>query len=116
MSDPELYFDLHVFCCVMKRPENHPRGCCAQHGAENLHKYMAAKAKELGLPPEKVRINRSWCLDRCELGPVMVVYPQGIWYRYKTEEDIDEILQSHLIEGGRAERLILKIEDGPKAA
>jgi len=70
---------------------------------------MKARAKELGL--EKVRINASGCLDRCELGPTMVIYPEGIWYRYETRADVDEILQIHLLGNGRVERLMLSAAD-----
>ncbi len=70
---------------------------------------MKARAKELGL--EKVRINASGCLDRCELGPTMVIYPEGIWYRYETREDVDEILHVHLLGNGRVERLMLSATD-----
>ena len=73
---------------------------------------MKARAKELGL--EKVRINSSGCLDRCELGPTMVIYPEGIWYRCQTREDVDEILEVHLLGKGRVERLMLDV--GEKAA
>ncbi len=72
---------------------------------------MKARAKELGL--EKVRINSSGCLDRCELGPTMVIYPEGIWYRYQTREDVDEILKVHVLGRGRVERLMLRVSDGP---
>jgi (2Fe-2S) ferredoxin len=111
-EDPPLYYETHVFACINERPEGHPRGCCKDRGAVRLRNYMKARAKELGIPG--VRINQSGCLDRCELGPVMVIYPEGVWYRYDTAEDVDEILQKHLIEGGRVERLLLKPEDGPK--
>jgi (2Fe-2S) ferredoxin len=68
---------------------------------------MKAKAKELGLEP-KIRINSAGCLERCELGPTMVIYPEGIWYTFQTKEDIDEILQTHVVGGGRVERLMLQ--------
>lgn len=71
---------------------------------------MKARAKELGL--SDVRINSAGCLDRCELGPTMVIYPEGVWYGYRTPEDVDEILRTHLIEGGRVERLMLRPENG----
>jgi (2Fe-2S) ferredoxin len=58
-----------------------------------------------------VRINQSGCLDRCELGPTMVIYPEGIWYSYHSIEDAEEILQRHLIKGERVERLMLQPED-----
>lgn len=68
-----------------------------------------AKAMDLG----RVRINAAGCLDRCELGPAVVVYPDGIWYRYEDEADVDEILESHLKKGVVVERLKLNAEDGP---
>ncbi len=69
---------------------------------------MKNRAKELGLA--RVRINVAGCLDRCELGPTMVIYPEGVWYTYRTKADVDEILRAHLIEGGRVERLLLRPE------
>lgn len=110
-ADPPLYYEAHVFCCTNERPVGHKRGSCKARGSEPLRNYMKARAKELGL--KSTRINAAGCLDRCELGPTMVIYPEGVWYGYKTREDIDEILQKHLIEGGRVERLMLRPEDGP---
>jgi (2Fe-2S) ferredoxin len=104
-SDPALFYDAHVFCCTNTRPPGHKRGSCSQRGSEKLRDYMKARAKELGVG--NTRINSAGCLDRCELGPVMVIYPEGVWYTYRTPADVDEILQTHLIEGGRVERLML---------
>ena len=104
-GDLPLYYERHVFCCINLRPDGHPRGCCRAKGSQRLRNYMKMRAKELGL--YKVRINASGCLDRCELGPTMVIYPEGVWYTYRTPEDVDEILRTHLIEGGRVERLRL---------
>jgi len=70
---------------------------------------MKARAKELGL--DNLRINQSGCLDRCELGPTLVIYPEGIWYSFHTIEDAEEIIQRHLIKGERVERLMLQPED-----
>jgi (2Fe-2S) ferredoxin len=67
---------------------------------------MREKAKALGI--ENIRVNASGCLDRCELGPNMVIYPEGVWYHYESTEDVDEILQKHLLEGARVERLMLQ--------
>ena len=75
---------------------------------------MKARGKELGL--SDVRINIAGCLDRCELGPTMVIYPEGVWYAYRTIEDVEEILQTHLIQGGRVERLMVAPEDDPPRA
>ena len=109
--DPPLFYSRHVFCCTNVRPAGHPRGCCAGKGAEKLRNYMKARAKELGL--EGVRINAAGCLDRCELGPTMVIYPEGVWYHYQTTEDLDEILETHVVKGGRVERLMLIPEQRP---
>jgi (2Fe-2S) ferredoxin len=108
-TDPAPYYEAHVFCCTNRRAAGHPRGCCAERGAEDLRDYMKGRAKELGL--KKVRINNSGCLDRCELGPTLVVYPEGVWYSVATKEDIDEVLKTHMVEGGRVERLMLKTAD-----
>jgi (2Fe-2S) ferredoxin len=105
VKDPPLFYRAHVFCCTNERPEGHPRGCCKRKGSERLRDYMKARAKELGL--NDVRINTSGCLDRCELGPSVVIYPEGIWYSVHTREDVDEILTTHLIGGGRVERLMM---------
>ena len=104
-SDPPLFYRAHVFFCVNERPEGHPKGCCKHKGSERLRNYMKARAKELGL--SDVRINTSGCLDRCELGPSVVIYPEGVWYTVRALEDVDEILQVHLIGGGRVERLMM---------
>lgn len=98
-----LFYRCHVFCCTNERPAGHPRGSCARKGAEKLRNYMKARAKELGL--DEVRINNAGCLDRCEHGPSMVIYPEGVWYQIETFADIDEILATHVIGGGRVTRL-----------
>ena len=104
-TDPAPYYEAHVFCCTNRRPAGHPRGCCADKGSEALRDHMKDRAKELGL--KKVRVNIAGCLDRCELGPTMVIYPEGVWYSVSTKEEVDEVLQKHLVEGGRVERLML---------
>ena len=105
-ADLPLFYSRHIFCCTNVRPEGHPRGCCSAGGSEKLRAYMREKARALGI--ENIRVNASGCLDRCELGPNMVIYPEGVWYHYESTEDVDEILQKHLIEGGRVERLMLQ--------
>jgi (2Fe-2S) ferredoxin len=105
-DDPPLYYACHVFCCVNERTEGHPRGSCRARGAEPLRDYMKKRAKELKL--KGVRINQSGCLDRCELGPALVIYPEGVWYHYDTQEDVDEILERHVMKGERVERLLLQ--------
>ncbi len=113
-DDPPLYYRRHVFCCTNQRPAGHPRGCCQDKGATRLRNYLKARAKELGL--SDVRINVSGCLDRCELGPTMVIYPEAVWYSYRTLEEAEEILQTHILGGGRVERLMLRPGDAEPPA
>ena len=108
-ADPPPYFRAHVFVCCNRRPDGHKRGSCAARGSEKLRDYMKVRAKELGL--EGVRINQSGCLDRCEFGPTLVIYPEGVWYRPETPADVDEILAAHLQAGGRVKRLMLTEKD-----
>jgi len=110
--DPAPFYRQHVFCCTNVRPPGHPRGCCSEKGSEALRNYMKTRARELGI--KDTRINAAGCLDRCELGPTMVIYPEGVWYTYRTETDLDEILNTHLIQGGRVERLMLLPEQRPE--
>jgi (2Fe-2S) ferredoxin len=98
-------FDFHIFCCTNRRPESEPRGCCASKGSESLRDYMKTRVKELKI--RKTRINQAGCLDRCELGPCIVVYPEGVWYKPTSTQDIDEIIESHLQQGKIVERLKL---------
>lgn len=99
------YYKAHVFCCTNERPPGHERGCCKGKGAEKLRNYMKSRVKEEGIAD--ARVNVSGCLDRCELGPVMVIYPEGTWYTYATTADIDEIIERHLKRGEKVERLLL---------
>jgi (2Fe-2S) ferredoxin len=104
-SDPPLFYRTHVFCCTNTRPPGHPKGCCSEKGSEKLRNYMKVRVKELGLAD--ARINAAGCLDRCSHGPTMVIYPEGVWYHYESTADVDEILETHLVKGGRVSRLML---------
>jgi (2Fe-2S) ferredoxin len=106
MSDDKPFYEHHVFFCMNVREGADARPSCGKHGAEQAQKHAKKRIKELGLNGEgKVRINQSGCLDRCEEGPVVVVYPQGTWYTYVDTSDIDEIIDSHLVKGETVERL-----------
>ncbi len=104
-GDPPLHFDAHLFVCTNRRPDGHKRGSCAARGSERLRDYMKARAKELGIA--NLRVNTAGCLDRCELGPCVVIYPEGVWYRIDSPADVDAVLQEHVIQGGRATALML---------
>lgn len=101
----ESYYRFHVFCCTNRREAGHRRGCCAEKNAEVLREYMKRRVKELGLP--SVRVNMAGCLDRCEEGPVMVIYPQGVWYRCANKEDVDRVIAEHLQQGRVVDALAL---------
>jgi (2Fe-2S) ferredoxin len=108
-GDPPPYYEAHVFVCCNRRPEGHRRGSCAARGSEGLRDYMKARAKELGL--KGVRVNMAGCLDRCEFGPTMVIYPEGVWYRVRSREDVDAVLEGHLVRGERVPALMLTERD-----
>lgn len=101
------FFDRHVFCCTNQRPEGHEKGCCADKKSIQLRAYMKKKTKEM-IPEKNIRINASGCLDQCEYGPTMVVYPDNVWYSYQSEEDIDLIIKEHLINDSIVEKLLIK--------
>lgn len=104
MSDQPFYKH-HVFFCINQR-EPGGRECCADKGAAAAQKHAKKRIKELGLArPGEVRINQAGCLERCEEGPVIVIYPQGTWYTYVDNDDIDEIIDSHVVGGKIVERL-----------
>ncbi|WGG50760.1 (2Fe-2S) ferredoxin domain-containing protein [Rugamonas sp. DEMB1] len=100
------YFQRHVFFCMNQRDDG--RNCCGEHGAEVAQKHAKKRCKELDINgPGKVRINQAGCLDRCDDGPVLVVYPEGVWYTYVDTSDIDEMVDSHLLKGVVVDRLKL---------
>ena len=103
MSDTSFY-QHHVFFCINARDDG--RACCADRGAKEAQEYAKKRMKQLNLNGQgKVRINKAGCLDRCEEGPVLVIYPQGTWYTYVDKEDIDEIIDTHLVGGQIVDRL-----------
>lgn len=98
------YFEKHVFFCTNRRDDGGP--CCANHDAQGMRDYAKDRIKALGLSGAgKIRINSAGCLDRCGEGPVLVVYPEGVWYTYVDKIDIDEIIELHLVGGEVVERL-----------
>lgn len=98
------FYKHHVFFCVNQREEGET--CCANCGAQKLRDYAKQRLKDLNLHGKgMMRINTAGCLDRCEEGPVLVVYPDETWYTYIDEEDIDEIIEEHLLNGRVVERL-----------
>ena len=98
------YFKHHVFFCCNQRAEG--EGCCNDLGATAAQTYAKDRIAQLGLKGKgKIRINKAGCLDRCDDGPVLVVYPDNVWYTYIDKDDIEEIIQEHLVNGRVVERL-----------
>ncbi|GIK86050.1 MAG: ferredoxin [Betaproteobacteria bacterium] len=98
------YYQRHVFFCCNQREA--PEKCCNEFGASELQKYAKERVKALGLAGRgRVRMNKAGCLDRCEEGPVLVVYPEGVWYTYVDRNDVDEIIDRHVVRGEIVERL-----------
>jgi (2Fe-2S) ferredoxin len=102
-------FEKHIFVCGNQRPPGHPRGCCDPEGKAALQKLFKQKLKERGLKGT-VRANQSGCLDQCEHGPNLVVYPDAIWYGRVSAADVDEIIDSHIVGGKPVARLMLADE------
>ena len=98
------YYQYHVFFCTNLREDG--TACCQRFNAKEMRDYAKKRSKELGLAGQgKVRINTAGCLDRCAEGPVLVVYPDATWYSYVDRDDIDEIIDEHLVLGRVVERL-----------
>ena len=92
-------FTHHIFVCCNQREPGCSRGCCDPDGSERLRSAFKAEVRKRGLDP-LVRANTSGCLDQCELGPTVVIYPQGIWYGKVKPEDVPRIIEETVI-GGR---------------
>lgn len=99
-------FERHIFVCENKRPDGHPRGCCSDKGGKDLRAAFKKRLKELGLNSE-VRANAAGCLDACEFGATVLVYPEQTWYGGVTLNDVEEIIQSHIINNKPVERLFI---------
>ena len=98
------YYKYHVFFCTNLRDDG--SACCGQYKTKSMRDYVKKRCKTEGLVRSgKVRINTAGCLNRCDLGPVIVIYPEETWYTWVDQEDIDEIIDSHLINDTIVERL-----------
>ncbi|HVE81839.1 MAG TPA: (2Fe-2S) ferredoxin domain-containing protein [Myxococcales bacterium] len=110
-------YQRHVFVCTNRRPDGHPKGCCATKGAEAVKDLLKAETKLRGLKGA-VRVGSSGCLDTCEHGVSIVVYgaaepPGGTWYERVTVQDVKEIIDEHLVGGRPVERL--RMQPAPPA-
>ncbi len=91
-------FTHHIFICCNRREPGHRRGCCDPDGNELLSKTFKKAVKQHGLGP-LVRANKAGCLEQCEHGPTVAIYPHGIFYGGVTVEDVPRIIEETIIGG-----------------
>jgi len=98
------FYKRHLFFC--NNIKDGEEQCCSQFGAKNLYTYAKSRVRDMGLLGEgNFGVSESRCLGRCEYGPVMVVYPDNVWYQYIDQDDVDEVIDSHLLNGETVVRL-----------
>lgn len=102
----EPVFHKHIFICTNQRPQDERKSCGTEHGLELVAAFKK-KLNDLKLPI-RVRAQKAGCLGICDFGPTVAVYPEGIFYVGVELNDVDEIIQSHVINNIPVERLLLK--------
>ena len=99
-------YEHHVFTCTNARDESDARGCCAQRNGVQIARWFKAESKERGWKG-RIRTSKSSCFDFCEFGPVVVVYPEGVWYSPQSRDDVVAICDRHLEGGEVVEELLV---------
>jgi (2Fe-2S) ferredoxin len=99
-------FQRHVFVCINERAADHPRGSCKRRGGVEVRDRLKSELTARGLS-KIIRANNAGCLDQCEQGVTIVVYPEQVWYGHVTVDDVTEIIEKHLIGGEPVARLML---------
>lgn len=107
-------FERHVFVCINTREAGHARGSCASCGGAEVRDALKVAVKNAGLKG-RVRVNAAGCLDTCEAGAAVVVYPEAVWYGGVTVADVDDLVREHLVGGRPVERLRISFEPTPPA-
>jgi len=97
-------FEKHIFICGNQRSDGHPRGSCDPNATGDLQREFKRLLRQAGVG-SSVRANKSGCLDQCEHGPTVVVYPEAVWYGNVRLSDIQEIVESHIVGDHPVERL-----------
>ncbi|MEC7729785.1 MAG: (2Fe-2S) ferredoxin domain-containing protein [Candidatus Neomarinimicrobiota bacterium] len=105
MDDGVSRYDKHILVCIKERAEEHPRGCCMENGGMDIRKRFVQLVNQYGLKG-KVRANKTGCLDVCEIGPNVVIYPDNIWYTGVKVEDVDEIFERSVLNNELVDRLV----------
>ena len=105
MGTPQL--ERHIFICTNRRDPGNSKGCCASKGAEKVREAFKKAIFDEDLRAT-MRANAAGCLDQCENGVTVVIYPEQIWYGRVTLQDVPEIVRSHLKDGVPVERLRIR--------
>ena len=100
-------FERHIFVCTNRRAPDNPKGSCAGSGSEVLCARFKEELAKRGLKG-RMRANASGCLDSCEQGPTVVVYPDAVWYARVQLADVEEIVERHVLRGEVVSRLLRK--------
>lgn len=98
-------YEKHIFICINERDENNPKGDCSRCGGKDIRLKFVQLINQHKLKG-KVRANKSGCLDACEMGAAIVVYPGNIWYTRVTVNDVDEIFETSILKNEAVERLV----------
>lgn len=102
-------FEKHIFVCTNQRPPEMKKKSCNASGEGELARAFKEKLAQRGMQ-KRVRSNKAGCMDQCEHGPTVVVYPEGVWYGTVRVEDVEEIIESHIVGGKPVERLMIPDE------
>jgi (2Fe-2S) ferredoxin len=95
----------HIFTCTNRRPDGSPKGCCATKGGEAVRLEFKKQLEAQGVT--LARANAAGCLDACEHGVTVVIYPEGVWYGPVGVEDVAELVREHVVGGRPVDRLRL---------
>ena len=96
----------HIFVCTSSRPNGQQKGFCHTKSGVDILSNFREEIEERGLGGE-VFISNTGCFGLCEQGPIVVVYPENVWYGSVTPEDVEEIMDEHIEGGNVVKRLEL---------
>jgi (2Fe-2S) ferredoxin len=99
-------FSRHVFVCTNERSGDDPRGSCQVRGGAEVRDRLKSELKKHRVL-KSIRVNNAGCLDQCQSGVAIVVYPEQVWYQHVTADDVPELVENHLIGGQPVERLLM---------
>ncbi len=103
-------FTHHIFICGNQRACDHPRGCCDPQATGELREAFKQEIKSRKLGP-LVRANAAGCLEQCEFGPVVAIYPHGIFYGHVKPDDVSRIFDETIQHGKILEDLLIQEDE-----